>query len=123
MECSLRISPVRRRNSPSYVANLGNGCKQTGSRESCSDSILLAAHEAAANAIEHAQTPVRVTADQDENKIVIEVADSGSWRPARFDDLERGRGLTILALLMKHIDIQATPTGTIVRMTADLTAS
>ena len=112
---------------PSQLAELrrqlGQWLQTNGISGELHDSILLAAHEAAANAIEHAQTPVRVTADQDENKIVIEVADSGSWRPARFDDLERGRGLTILALLMKHIDIQATPTGTIVRMTADLTAS
>ena len=72
--------------------------------------VVLATHEAVANAIQHAgrtesRRGSRRIADAD--GVVIEVSDDGHWKPP--DDPpseERGRGLTLIRSLVSDAQIQ-----------------
>lgn len=82
------------------------------------DDILLAAGEAAGNAIEHAYRDqsgkVRLVAYVAEQRLVVEVRDSGRWRLD--GDPERGRGLGIMRALVDRVSIESTRSGTSVRL-------
>jgi anti-sigma regulatory factor (Ser/Thr protein kinase) len=79
--------------------------------------ILLAVHEAAANAIEHSGSggPVAIGATLEDGSIVAEVSDTGSWKTVGPSD-ERGRGLALIAGLVSQLEITPRPGGTSVRM-------
>ena len=85
-------------------------------------SVVLATHEAAANAIEHAEPceSVEVRAAIEEDKLTVEVSDTGVWKHASFDNEERGRGLMVISVLMPHVEITAEPRGTRIRMRTPL---
>lgn len=89
------------------------------------DEIILATHEAAANAIEHAQRGSEVTLRgvRDANKVIIVVTNSGSWTEPRSLDEMQGRGLTLIKQLMSDLEIQAKSQRTVVRMRKDLSVS
>lgn len=89
------------------------------------DEILLATHEAAANAIEHALTGTEVTVRgvRDESKVLVVVANSGAWNAPRSLDEMRGRGLILMKQLMSDLEIQVKSQRTIVRMRKDLSLS
>ena len=81
--------------------------------------LVLATHEAVTNAIQHAGVPVRVVVrgDADADGVVIEVTDDGQWKPP--DDPpseERGRGLTLIRLLVSDAQICSGTSGTTVRI-------
>jgi anti-sigma regulatory factor (Ser/Thr protein kinase) len=86
--------------------------------------VVLATWEAGTNAIEHAQDTadqlVRVHAELVGDRLHIEVADSGRWKPpeARPD---RGLGLQLIEALMTFVDIDRSDTGTKVVMERSLT--
>jgi len=86
-------------------------------------SILLAVGEAAANAVEHAYPGepglVRVRAECAHDTLVIDVLDSGRWKPVEHRD-ERGRGIKIMRALMDRIEIRTMQAETNVRLTAHL---
>ncbi len=84
--------------------------------------VILAAHEAAANAIEHAEPceSVEVRAAIDKDTITVAVTDTGTWKHASFDNDERGRGLMMISVLMPHVEITSEPHGTTIRMSARL---
>lgn len=71
--------------------------------------LLLAACEAATNAVEHAQEPsepyVDVTAARDDGHVVITVRDYGQWRE-RVPSMDRGRGSILISAFA---DVTATP--------------
>jgi CheY-like chemotaxis protein/anti-sigma regulatory factor (Ser/Thr protein kinase) len=71
--------------------------------------LLLAACEAATNAIEHAQDPTEpffdVTAEVVQGRVEIGVRDYGQWRQ-RVPSMDRGRGSTLMSAFA---DITATP--------------
>jgi anti-sigma regulatory factor (Ser/Thr protein kinase) len=71
--------------------------------------LLLAACEAATNAIEHAQDPTEpffdVTAEVEDGDVTITVRDYGQWRE-RVPSMDRGRGSTLMSAFA---DITATP--------------
>jgi anti-sigma regulatory factor (Ser/Thr protein kinase) len=71
--------------------------------------LLLAACEAATNAIEHAQAPtepfIDVAASVTDGRVRISVRDYGQWRQ-RGPSLDRGRGSTLMSAFA---DITATP--------------
>ena len=97
---------------------LGAWTVQAGaSREEAYD-IVLAACEAAANAVEHAYGPgeaeFRVTAQADEGEVTVEVRDRGAWRPQR--DPRRGRGLGVMRELMDDVSVNSNDEGTNVRL-------
>jgi anti-sigma regulatory factor (Ser/Thr protein kinase) len=89
------------------------------------DEIILATHEAAANAIEHARmgTEVTIRGVRDESNVVIVVANHGRWKEPRSLDEMRGRGLTVMKQLMSDLEIQVRSKRTVVRMRRDLSVS
>ena len=70
------------------------------------DAVLLATHEAAANAMTHgeAESPVSISASQDEDGgFTIEVTNRGGWKePEPGHD---GRGLALMTELMSEVGI------------------
>ena len=87
-----------------------------------SDEIVLATHEAAANAIEHAEkgSDVTVRGVRDDDKIIIVVMNSGTWKKPRPASELRGRGLALMKRLMSELEIQVKSERTVVRMRKDL---
>lgn len=83
------------------------------------DGVVLAVHEAAANAIEHATGRVTVRGASDGDKLLLVVSNSGRWRGPRSVDAARGRGLTIMRALVNNLEIRTDPEGTTVRMRMD----
>jgi serine/threonine-protein kinase RsbW len=86
------------------------------------DEIILATHEAAANAIEHARpgSEVTVRAVRDTDKVIIVVTNSGEWKEPRSVDDWRGRGLILMKQVMSDLEIQVKSQRTVVRMRKDL---
>lgn len=75
---------------------------------SARDSIVLATHEAAANAIEHAQlgSEVTVRGMRDHDELMVVVTNTGTWKKSRHDDDVRGRGIALMKALMSEIDVR-----------------
>src|SRR5690242_17971506 len=81
--------------------------------------VVLATHEAVANAIQHAGSaaPVHVRAESDSDGVVIEVSDDGNWKPpTEPPSEERGRGLTLIRSLVSDAQIRTGQRGTTVRI-------
>ncbi|WP_233491114.1 ATP-binding protein [Blastococcus sp. TBT05-19] len=82
--------------------------------------LLLAACEAASNAVEHAQDPsepvIEVAARVGDDLVEITVRDHGQWRE-RVPSMDRGRGSTLMSAFA---DVTATPSpeGTLVRISS-----
>jgi anti-sigma regulatory factor (Ser/Thr protein kinase) len=102
--------------------DLGRWLAKTDLSDRIRSSVVLATHEAAANAIEHASPceSVEVRAAIDEESLTIAVRDTGMWKHANLDNGERGRGLIIINALIPRVEIVTEPSGTTVRMTAPL---
>jgi anti-sigma regulatory factor (Ser/Thr protein kinase) len=87
------------------------------------DDIVLAVHEAVANAIEHAglgsQDLVKIAADIVDGRLRVEVRDHGAWRIERLDET-RGRGLAIMRAVMDHVDLAVDSDSTAVVMSRSL---
>ena len=79
----------------------------TGTPLAIREGIMLATHEAAANAMKHGwpDSPVTVTASQNEGGgFVVEVTSRGAWKePEPGHD---GRGLAMMAELMSDVAIE-----------------
>ena len=82
------------------------------------DDLLLAACEAAANSIEHAQHPAEpffdVEAEIDGLRVRIVVRDYGRWSPGPADS-NRGRGLHMMTMLTA-VSLTSGPFGTTVTL-------
>ena len=87
--------------------------------------VVLAVHEAATNAVEHAYAAgqagiVVVTAevvrDTSERQVLISVTDQGRWQPPALDPGNRGRGIMMMRASMHSLDIARSPVGTRVTM-------
>ena len=94
-------------------------------------SVLVAAGEACANAIEHghrgalgeageagkAGEVVLIRAEAHVDSLYLTIVDSGSWKPPESEhDTDRGRGLRLMRALMNNVAVTPGPTGTTVRM-------
>lgn len=81
--------------------------------------IVLAAHEAAANAVEHPlgqdRGDVVLVGERHQQEVVIEVRDSGRWSPLPSSP-DRGRGLLLIDGLMDDARVRTSPSGTEVRL-------
>ena len=102
--------------------DLGGWLAETDLSDRIKSSVVLATHEAAANAIEHA-TPcesVEVSAAIDEGNLTVAVRGTGVWKHASLDNPERGRGLIMISALVPRVEIVTEPGGTTVRMIAPL---
>jgi len=84
--------------------------------------VLLAACEAATNAVEHAQEPTEpffdVTAAVSDGRVRIAVRDYGQWRE-RMPAMDRGRGGTLMSAV-GEITATPSPEGTTVVITSPL---
>jgi serine/threonine-protein kinase RsbW len=82
--------------------------------------VVLAASEAAANAVEHGYGCdgvgiVTVMARFDDGRLELSVRDEGSWRDAR-SDTDRGRGLSIMQAVVDELSIEREDGATVLRM-------
>src|SRR3954470_516266 len=79
--------------------------------------IVLATHEAVANAIEHAGVmgPIVVSADERLGTFAVDVSDDGHWKPP-IASPERGRGLTLIRGLVSDTRIATGASGTTVHL-------
>jgi anti-sigma regulatory factor (Ser/Thr protein kinase) len=117
-------APARAETSPMFRSALRAFLAQTPlSRERAGD-VVLAVGEATANAIEHAyrgsRGTVRLRAIATEERVIVEVQDSGNWRVGNSAD--RGRGLGIIRALVDRASIESTSAGTSVRLEIALRA-
>ena len=82
--------------------------------------MVLATHEAAANAVRHANpcSNLKLWAAIDERFVTVEIADTGTWSGEVIDngDEEHGRGIVMIRDLMAQVEIHTSPEGTTVRM-------
>jgi anti-sigma regulatory factor (Ser/Thr protein kinase) len=86
--------------------------------------IVLVVNEACTNCIEHAYRGldpglIRVEANQDDERIVVDIADHGVWQPPGSQPSTRGRGLPIMRAVSDGVDLKSSPEGTTVRMRFD----
>jgi len=112
------VLPTDPRSLRELRTSLADWLASQGLSEASTSAIVLATHEAAANAIEHSRSrqAVTVRARIEEHTAWVEVRNEGSWKPATFDDDERGRGLLLITALMSELEIDSDATGTTVRM-------
>ncbi len=81
--------------------------------------LVLAAHEAAANAIEHSREsfgPGQLNAWLVDGELTVEVRDSGTWEADAPPADERGRGLALIESLVQEIQVKKNPRGTTLRL-------
>ncbi|MCG5433294.1 SpoIIE family protein phosphatase [Mycobacterium sp. MYCO198283] len=90
-------------------------------------SVLIAAGEAVANAIEHGHRDrpdgvIRLRASAHADRLQVSVIDSGRWKPRRdVPDISRGRGLDLMRALMHDVTIDTDDSGTTVHLFARIT--
>jgi PAS domain S-box-containing protein len=103
---------------------LGRFLHEAGADRDEAFDVLVAAGEAAANAIEHAYGPFdarfEVEAELAGGGVEIAVRDRGHWRPSRRQG--RGHGLSLMAALTDACEFERDETGTVVRMRRKLRA-
>jgi anti-sigma regulatory factor (Ser/Thr protein kinase) len=80
--------------------------------------VVLATHEAAANAIEHSgtRTPIGVQGDITDRTVSIEISDAGQWKPGGPPSDERGRGLALITALVTKLEVRKNELGTTLRL-------
>jgi PAS domain S-box-containing protein len=117
-----------------FRARLRQWLSAAGIRRAEATDILIAAGEAAANAVEHATAgrpadaaPVQITLDARASHTVIHltVADTGNWRSPPADREQpapgtRGHGVIFMHALMDDVTIDPSEHGTTVTLTKDL---
>ena len=105
-----RLADLRRR--------LGAWLAAQGADAGGAEDIVLAVHEAAMNAVEHAYGPVdaraTVVASRRDDGIEVVVADRGRWRDPRNE--HRGRGHAIMSAVMDEVTVDTGPRGSTVRL-------
>jgi anti-sigma regulatory factor (Ser/Thr protein kinase) len=118
MERSFKTHVENNATLASFRRTLNGWLESRGMPDPPRASVVLASHEAVANAIEHsnATSPVLVTAEQSSDGFVVEIVDNGHWRPARQPDEERGRGLAMIKALVSDVQINSLREGTIIRL-------
>jgi anti-sigma regulatory factor (Ser/Thr protein kinase) len=94
-----------------------------GATEDDAYDVLVAATEAAANAVEHAYGPADATFEIEARvlaagQVALIVRDNGAWRPPRGHN--RGRGTMLMQQLMDEFEVTTGESGTEVRMSKRL---
>jgi serine/threonine-protein kinase RsbW len=87
------------------------------------DDVVLAVHEAVANAVEHAglsaSEVITVEAEVIDDVLRVLVRDSGRWRQPPVDGT-RGRGLVIMRTVMDRVQFEHLREGTSIEMSRRL---
>ncbi len=99
---------------------LGTWLDSVGASGEQRDAVVLAIHEAAANAIEHANGQVTVRGARDRDRLLLVVSNTGPWDGPRPSAVGRGGGLTLMHALMSNIEIHTQAERTTVRMRLDV---
>ena len=101
----------------------GAAAEDVGCDRSGTDAVRLSITEAVANAVEHGAPCenglISVSAYLEADCLTTEIRDCGDFNAARtpMDDLEeRGRGLQLMFAVMDHVEIDALPGKTVVRL-------
>ena len=106
--------PTVRRTFRPWLANVG--AEQA-------DEIILAIHEAVANAVEHAgldaDEVITVEAEVVDDVLRVLVRDNGAWKDLPVDET-RGRGLMIMRAVMDRVDLERRSGGTLIEMSRRL---
>jgi anti-sigma regulatory factor (Ser/Thr protein kinase) len=109
---------------PWHVAEIrtvvGSWLADLGLPQETRQDLVLAASEAASNAVQHAyrwagaavRATVELTLSTEDQTLCIEVVDRGRWRPP--DNQHTGRGIQLMRQLVQSITIRGTSTGTTV---------
>src|SRR3954451_10568970 len=97
------------------------------------DGLVIAAHEAACNAIEHAYPPaigddgvectVDITLRTERGSVVVEIIDHGTWREPAAEPIGRGLGISLMRRLVASILIEKDGRGTRVLLRHPIAAS
>lgn len=110
--------PARPESAPQFRSALRAFLEGARVERDCINDVVLAAGEAAGNAIEHAYRgksgTFRLKAYLAGKRLIVEVWDMGRWRLD--GDPERGRGLGIMRALVDDVAIESTRAGTSVRL-------
>lgn len=110
---------------PALRRLLWRSLEQRGCQADDAEAVVLAAHEAAMNALRFsAAAPVYITVHTRPDRIVVCVADAGAgfdhdrWRQQALPDGQQtgGRGLHLMHGLMDRVDVVVQPLGCVVRM-------
>jgi anti-sigma regulatory factor (Ser/Thr protein kinase) len=115
-----RLRDVRR--------HLAGWLRRSGASEEDVEIAQMACHEACSNAIEHGygfgEGSFTIDAQMENGKVVLEVADQGTWidRPAGTLP-HRGRGIALMKALMDAVQLTHEGGGTTVRMERGVTRS
>ena len=102
--------------------------RRSGASEEDVEIAQMACHEACSNAIEHGygfgEGSFTIDAHMDNGKVVLEVADRGSWIERPEGALpHRGRGIALMEALMDAVQLTRENGGTTVRMERGVTRS
>ncbi len=101
--------------------------RRAGAGNHLAQSVLVAAGEACANAVEHGyrdtQGRVRLLAQAMGEHVTITVMDAGHWLTDQSSkNPYRGHGLNLMRALMSQVDLHTGPSGTTVEMSARITS-
>ncbi len=115
-----RLRDVRR--------HLAGWLRRSGASEEDVEIAQMACHEACSNAIEHGygfgEGSFTIDAHMANGKVVLEVADQGSWIDRPEGALpHRGRGIALMKALMDAVQLRQEAGGTTVRMERGVTRS
>jgi len=107
---------------PGLRARLGEWLETVAVRPQTAFDVLLATHEAAKNAIAHAEPcdSVNVRATIEEDDVVVEVVDTNAepWELDAGNGAEL-RGLSLIHALARHVETVQQPEGTALVMLID----
>lgn len=81
------------------------------------DDVLLACGEAIDNALEHGDSPIRVSLHSRNTAVTVTISDNGTWRVSA-DVPTRGIGIPIMTALMDSLTVD-TRSGTTIVLTRD----
>jgi len=109
-----RLAPLRR--------ELASWLESAGVADPPRADLVLATHEAAANAIEHGNPdqPFEVTGTIVDQVLTVEISDTGLWEGRKPGNDERGRGLTLIEGLVTRMEIVTGRKGTTFRLEQQL---
>ncbi len=97
---------------------LARWLEQAGATANEAWEIQLAAHEAFANAIEHAyrfcDAVMELEAELTDGEVRLKISDTGTWRQPVEGD--RGRGITVMKGLVDRVDVDGRAGGTFVEL-------
>lgn len=109
-----RLSSLRR--------GLSGWLNRAGVPDPPREDVVLATHEAAANAIEHGnpEESFEVRGQITGRILTMEISDTGRWAGRRLGNPERGRGLVLIEALVTKMEIETGGGGTTFRLLQQL---